>query len=163
MQEITYILDQASPRRATRIRRLISTTYRIYIWFSFPITMRKLSSLLESSALFLTVTCLYVSSPLSFNANKLLSDHFDQEVEASLRRDLPIITTPHAKDVLTSKGAEDSFNQVYDLGFFESMMVNLSSPGTSGKVPQTKVTGMPGKHVPTGFLEAVNDLVHAVR
>ena len=62
-----------------------------------------------------------------------------------------------------SKGAEDSFNQVYDLGFFEFMMVNVSSPGTSGKVPQMKVTGMPGKHVPTSFLEAVNDLVQAVR
>ena len=42
-------------------------------------------------------------------------------------------------------------------------MVNVSSPGTSGKVPQMKVTGMPGKHVPTSFVEAVNDLVQAVR
>jgi hypothetical protein len=89
--------------------------------------------------------------PLSFKANKFASDHFDQEVEASPRRDLPIITTPHAKDTLTSKGAEDSFNQAYDLGFFEFVMVNVSSPGTSDKVPRMKVTGMPGKHVPIGF------------
>lgn len=42
-------------------------------------------------------------------------------------------------------------------------MVNVSSPGISGKVPQMKVTGMPGKQVPTSFVEAVNDLVQAVR
>ena len=41
-------------------------------------------------------------------------------------------------------------------------MVNVSSPGTSGKVPRMKVTGMPGKHVLIGLLEAANDLVQAV-
>jgi hypothetical protein len=43
------------------------------------------------------------------------------------------------------------------------MIVNVSSPGTSDKVPRMIVIGMPGKRVPIGFLEAVNDLVQAVR
>lgn len=43
------------------------------------------------------------------------------------------------------------------------MMVNLLSSGTPGKVPQMKVAGMPGKHVPTGVIGAANDLVQAVR
>jgi hypothetical protein len=64
---------------------------------------------------------------------------------------------------LTGKGAHESFNQVYDLDFFQSMMVNLLSSGTPGKVPQMKVAGMPGKHVPTGVIGAANDLVQAVR
>jgi hypothetical protein len=63
---------------------------------------------------------------------------------------------------LTGKGAQESFNQVYDLDFFESMMVNLLSSGTSGRVQRMKVTGMPGKHVPTGVIGAANDLVQAV-
>jgi hypothetical protein len=58
---------------------------------------------------------------------------------------------------------EDSFNQVYDLGFFEFIIVKVSSPGTSSKVPQMKVTGVPDKHMPTSFVEAANDLVQAVR
>jgi len=90
------------------------------------------------------------------------ADHFDQEVEASLRRDLPIITTPHAKDSLTGKGQDESFNQVFDLDFFEHMMVNVSSTSASGKIPRIKVTGMPGKHVPSGVLGAANDFLHAV-
>jgi hypothetical protein len=126
--------------------------------------MGRLFSLLETSqhSFLLSPSCTYHPHSLPMPTT-LASDHFDQEVEASLRRDLPIVTTPHAKDTLTSKGAEDSFNQVYDLGFFEFMMVNVSSPGTSSKVPQMKVTGMPGKYVRTGFVEAANDLVQVVR
>jgi hypothetical protein len=99
---------------------------------------------------------------VSGDDTKFSSDHFDQEVEASLRRDLPIITTPHAKDKLTGKGAGESFNQVYDLDVFEFMMVNVSSSSTAGKVPRIKITGMPGKHVPTGVLGAANDFIQAV-
>ncbi|KAG9544513.1 Metallo-hydrolase/oxidoreductase, partial [Aureobasidium melanogenum] len=85
------------------------------------------------------------------------ADHFDQKVEASLRRSLPIITTPHAKDHLTSKGEEESFSRVYDLDFFQSMYVDIRKSGTTHeatnkKVPAVKVTGMPGKHVPQGML-----------
>lgn len=91
------------------------------------------------------------------------ADHFDQKVEESLRRDLPIITTPHAKESLTGKGEEESFNQVFDLDFFEFMMVNIgSSSSSSGKIPRIKVAGMPGKHVPDGVIGAANDLLKAV-
>jgi L-ascorbate metabolism protein UlaG (beta-lactamase superfamily) len=95
------------------------------------------------------------------------ADHFDEEVEASLRRSLPIITTPHAKDHLTSKGDDESFSRVYDLDFFESMFVDIRESGTaqgatSKKVPAVKVTGMPGKHVPQGLLSKANDLLGAV-
>lgn len=91
-------------------------------------------------------------------------DHFDQSVEASLRRDLPIITTPHAKDQLTSKGAQESFSNVHALDFFEQMFVDISSRTSSNqdKTPRVRVTGMPGKHVPTKPLQKLNNLLQAV-
>lgn len=88
------------------------------------------------------------------------ADHFDQEVEASLRRDLPIITTPHAKDHLASKG-DETFTEVFDLDFFQSMMVNVGSD--TSKTPRFKVTGMPGKHVPDGIIGAANDIAGLVK
>ncbi|KAI4128023.1 MAG: hypothetical protein LQ338_002914 [Usnochroma carphineum] len=87
-------------------------------------------------------------------------DHFDKQVEASLRRDLPIITTPHAKGHLTSKGEGVSFTAVHDLDFFEEMLVDVEGSG-KGR-PAIKVTGMPGKHVPPGVLGTLNDLINAV-
>ena len=90
-------------------------------------------------------------------------DHFDRKVEASLRRDLPIITTPHAKAHLISKGEGEDFSDVYDLDFYDSMMVDVTREGgRSGKSPAIKVTGMPGKHVPSGVIGTLNDLVNAV-
>lgn len=90
-------------------------------------------------------------------------DHFDQEVEASLRRDLPIITTPHAKEHLTTKDDGDSFTAVYDLDFFDEIVVDIDSVMSSGKgKPAIKVVGMPGKHVPPGVLGTLNDLLNAV-
>ncbi|KAL9023197.1 MAG: hypothetical protein Q9196_007346, partial [Gyalolechia fulgens] len=97
-------------------------------------------------------------------------DHFDQQVEESLRRDLPIITTPHAKEHLTGKkgGDEEAFTAVYDLDFFEDMLVDVEGSGgveddgKGGKRPAIKVTGMPGKHVPPGVLGTLNDLINAV-
>lgn len=89
-------------------------------------------------------------------------DHFDQKVEASLRRTLPIITTPHAKGCLTSKGEEENFKNVYDLDFFDSMMVDVMSEGGKDRIPSIKVTGMPGKHVPPGPLAIANDFLKAV-
>ncbi|CAK1365934.1 unnamed protein product [Cercospora beticola] len=54
------------------------------------------------------------------------ADHFDQKVEQSLRRDLPIITTPHAKECLTEKKSEEErFTQVYDLDHFESAILDI--------------------------------------
>ena len=93
------------------------------------------------------------------------ADHFDQEVEAKLRRTLPIITTPHAKKCLQSKGEQESFENVYALDFFDSMMVDVTTQQQDGKqnaVPSVKVTGMPGKHVPPGPLSVANDLLNAV-
>lgn len=90
-------------------------------------------------------------------------DHFDEKVEASLRRDLPIITTPHAKSHLQGKGEGEDFSDVYDLDFYHCMMVDVKKEGgQSEKSPAIKVTGMPGKHVPSGVLGTLNDLVKAV-
>lgn len=89
------------------------------------------------------------------------ADHFDEKVEASLRRSLPIITTPHAKDHLVGKGEGEAFSEVYDLDFFQSMFVDVVKT-EGGKKPAVKVTGMPGKHVPPGPLAMMNDLLGAV-
>ncbi|KAI4204786.1 MAG: hypothetical protein LQ350_000852 [Teloschistes chrysophthalmus] len=95
--------------------------------------------------------------------NASLLDHFDQKVEESLRRDLPIITTPHAKEHLTGKGENEAFTAVYDLDFFQDMLVDIAKGSDAGKgKPAIKVTGMPGKHVPPGVLGTLNDLVNAV-
>jgi hypothetical protein len=54
------------------------------------------------------------------------SDHFDQKVEESLRRDLPIITTPHAKSHLVNKAGEnEAFTAVYELDTFNSMFLEV--------------------------------------
>ncbi|KAI9818082.1 MAG: hypothetical protein M1827_000707 [Pycnora praestabilis] len=101
------------------------------------------------------------------------ADHFDQKVEESLRRDLPIITTPHAKSHLASKGSGEAFEDVYELDFFDSMMVDIVSVPKHEKydsldqqlpeqTPAIKVTGMPGKHVPDGILGTANDFLQAV-
>ncbi|KAL4862615.1 hypothetical protein BDV12DRAFT_178591 [Aspergillus spectabilis] len=89
-------------------------------------------------------------------------DHFDQHVEASLRRNLPIVTTSHAKSILTSKGP-DSFTNIYDLEPFQQMMINIKSDTTGHNSPGLRVTGMPGKHIPVGKpLEKLNELVGAI-
>ncbi|KAL9135450.1 MAG: hypothetical protein Q9175_003361 [Cornicularia normoerica] len=83
-------------------------------------------------------------------------------VEASLRRDLPIITTPHAKSHLSSanKDPSEAFTAVHDLDFFDECLVDIK-----GKKAAIKVTGMPGKHVPPGpggVAGKINDLLGAV-
>jgi len=94
------------------------------------------------------------------------ADHFDQEVEAKLRRDLPIITTPHAKESLVDKKAEgEKFEQVTSLDFWEGCIVkgpSQSGEGQDGKVSALKVVGMPGKHVPPGPLDTINEFLGAV-
>ncbi|KAL5362025.1 Metallo-hydrolase/oxidoreductase [Aspergillus floccosus] len=87
-------------------------------------------------------------------------DHFDQKVEASLRRDLPIITTPHAHSHLANKGA-DSFTHVSALNPFETAIVDIT--GSAGPRRQLRVTGMPGKHVPSNSIaESLNSLANAI-
>ena len=94
------------------------------------------------------------------------SDHFDDHVEATLRRSLPIITTPHAKSHLTAphKTPEEAFTSVHDLDFYDDIMVDIAS-NKKEKKPAIKVTGMPGKHVPPGpggVVGKLNDLIAAV-
>ncbi|PYH68138.1 MBL fold metallo-hydrolase [Aspergillus vadensis CBS 113365] len=92
-------------------------------------------------------------------------DHFDQKVEASLRRDLPIVTTPHAKSILTSKG-EDSFTRVSSVEVYEQLTVDIKhnqSDAQRQQRPKLRITGMPGKHIPVGKpLEKLNELVGAI-
>ncbi|OAG00412.1 Metallo-hydrolase/oxidoreductase [Paraphaeosphaeria sporulosa] len=89
-------------------------------------------------------------------------DHFDRLVEDKLKRELPIITTPHAKKCLEGKG-EESFTHVHALDFFESLQLDVKGEqATKQKKPSIKITGMPGKHVPPGPLAVANDLLGAV-
>lgn len=94
------------------------------------------------------------------------ADHFDQEVEASLRRDLPIITTPHAQSCLTSKGEDESFTNIHALDNWDNMFVDISGPtgldSNAAVRPRLRVEGMPGKHVGDGLLSKANDLLGAV-
>ncbi|KAI1407858.1 Metallo-hydrolase/oxidoreductase [Hypoxylon sp. FL1857] len=94
-------------------------------------------------------------------------DHFDRLVENSLNRAFDIITTPHAKDCLTSGSKDEPFQRVHALDFFDSMMLHIDKEnpthaGGYGKAPTIKVTGMPGKHVPPGPLAKINDILNAV-
>ncbi|RYP45134.1 hypothetical protein DL768_008492 [Monosporascus sp. mg162] len=96
-------------------------------------------------------------------------DHFDRPVEKSLNKAFDIITTPHAKECLTSAQAKDEpFQSVHDLDFFESLMLHVDGGSADrnadlrGKASVVKVTGMPGKHVPPGPLAKANDFLKAV-
>lgn len=92
------------------------------------------------------------------------ADHFDEKVEGSLRRDLPIVTTPHAKECLVDKKDDgEKFSAVTDLDFWESCVIGIEgSDLEGGKRAAIKVTGMPGKHVPPGPLDVINEFLHAV-
>jgi L-ascorbate metabolism protein UlaG (beta-lactamase superfamily) len=89
-------------------------------------------------------------------------DHFDREVEEKLTRDIPIITTPHAHECLTSKG-DESFTNVHALDFWETLLLDVDGEGVpGGKKASLKITGVPGKHVPPGPLNVANDILGAV-
>lgn len=78
-----------------------------------------------------------------------------------MRRDIPIITTPHAKKHLTS--GDDRFTSVFAIDPFEQIDVDIQGP-QGVKKPGLRVTGMPGKHVPPNrLIEGMNTLVNAVR
>ena len=126
----------------------------------FPFSTIPFSLSLISSHLALAILLNTHSHP-----SLLSSDHFDDHVEASLRRSLPIITTPHAKSHLTApaKTPEEAFTSVHDLDFYDDIMVDIASK--KEKRPAIKVTGMPGKHVPPGpggVVGKLNDLIAAV-
>ncbi len=63
-------------------------------------------------------------------------DHFDREVERKLDRGLPIVTTPHAADELTSKG------------FRGQGAEDLGDPDRHQGRRRVRVTSMPGTHGP---------------
>lgn len=90
-------------------------------------------------------------------------DHFDREVEDSLRRDLPIITTPHAYQHLSeAKGDGEAFTAVHPLDPFESLFVDDVANAHGSSI---KVTAMPGKHFPPGpgnVFGAMNDALGMV-
>lgn len=95
-------------------------------------------------------------------------DHFDQLVEKSLSRTFNIITTPHAKECLTSDGwKKDPFQPIHELDFFDMMLhIDRKDPSHScgyEQVPAAKErkcpTAMPGKHVPPGPPSKANDLL----
>jgi L-ascorbate metabolism protein UlaG (beta-lactamase superfamily) len=93
------------------------------------------------------------------------ADHFDEHVESHLRRDLPIITTPHAKQCLgpEKKGEQEAFTAVTPLDFWNSAIFEVTaSEGASnapnGLRPHVKVTGMPGSHIPPGPLNLAANL-----
>jgi hypothetical protein len=94
-------------------------------------------------------------------------DHLIKKLK-SLRRDLPIITTPHAKSHLANKAGENEvFTAVYELDTFDSMFLEVQPTAReafkdAGRLKAVKVTAMPGKHVPPGVLGTLNDLVGAV-
>jgi L-ascorbate metabolism protein UlaG (beta-lactamase superfamily) len=89
-------------------------------------------------------------------------DHFDREVEEKLTKDIPIITTPHAHECLTSKG-DQSFTNVHALDFWETLVLDVEQEGSArGKRQSLKITGVPGKHVPPGALNIANEILHAV-
>ncbi|KAJ6095092.1 hypothetical protein N7467_002605 [Penicillium canescens] len=91
-------------------------------------------------------------------ASDIFRDHFDQKVEASLRRDLPIVTTPQVKTRLISKD-QGSFTSVFALRPFEHVDIHIES--TDGpKQPRLRVTGMPGKNVTSKRL--LHALAHAI-
>ena len=84
-----------------------------------------------------------------------------------MRRDLPIISTPHAHTCLTTKKS-DPFTAVTALDHFQSCYLDIASPtpaassSTTSRLPAIKVSGMPGKHVKPGMLSTINDLLGAV-
>ncbi|KAH0844494.1 hypothetical protein AYO21_00965 [Fonsecaea monophora] len=90
------------------------------------------------------------------------ADHFDQVVEASLRRDLPILTTPHAHKHLTHKGHGEAFTAVQPLDAWESTLVNVTPSSIPKRQAQLRVTGMPGKHVGDGLVAKANDILGAI-
>jgi L-ascorbate metabolism protein UlaG (beta-lactamase superfamily) len=92
------------------------------------------------------------------------ADHFDENVETNLRRDLPIVTTPHAKEHLANKGDGESFTAVTALDAWETAFIDIGNGKSAGNgpKPRVKVVGMPGKHVPPGPLNIANEILGAV-
>ncbi|KAJ5769806.1 uncharacterized protein N7511_001857 [Penicillium nucicola] len=71
--------------------------------------------------------------------------YFDPKLEASLRRDIPIVTTPQVKTRLIAK-REEPFTSVSALRPFEHIDIHIADTEKS-RQPRIRITGMPGKNV----------------
>jgi L-ascorbate metabolism protein UlaG (beta-lactamase superfamily) len=78
-------------------------------------------------------------------------DHFDQLVEERLDKDLPIITTIHAKGELEGK----NFRQVVGLETWEEIEITKGAASL-------KITSMPGRHGPPVVDFALPDVMGSV-
>lgn len=89
------------------------------------------------------------------------ADHFDQHVEESLRRDIPIISTPEARSILGS--GEDPFTNLYDLDARRRLIVNLKCDLPGPEKPGMVIVATPAKHVPESRpVQMLNDFIGAV-
>ncbi len=92
------------------------------------------------------------------------ADYVEQLVQAELRRDLCIITTPHTKSCLAKRArGEDVFAAVPDLGFIRGLPrqhQNVVSDQLDSL--RSKLPGIAGKHVSLGPLSLANDVLKAV-
>ncbi|EAQ88551.1 hypothetical protein CHGG_05170 [Chaetomium globosum CBS 148.51] len=92
-------------------------------------------------------------------------DHFDREVQRVLGRDVPIVTTRHAKGCLEREGVEGgAFRAVVGVGEWEGVFMPVAEEVSSidGRVAAVRVTGLPGKHVPPGVVGVANEWLGAV-
>lgn len=85
---------------------------------------------------------------------------------------MPIVTTPHAKQHLDElKASDERFTAVTALDTYETAIVEINASGGEQKKkndlppnvrPALHITAMPGKHVPSGIIDKVNDLLGVV-
>lgn len=80
----------------------------------------------------------------------LHADHFDDLVAERLRRDIPIISTPHACENLKQQG----FVSLYPLQTWEKITIHKDEESIT-------ITSMPGKHT-LGVIDSINSVLHAI-
>jgi hypothetical protein len=81
----------------------------------------------------------------------LHGDHFDQLVAEKIRKDLPIISTPHACDNLKPQGHA----KLFPLQTWET--ISISKEGTDNEMT---ITSMPGKH--TLIPDVITDIANKI-
>lgn len=80
----------------------------------------------------------------------LHGDHFDDLVAERLRRNIPIISTPHACENLEPQG----FTSLYPLQTWEKITIQKGEDSIT-------ITSMPGKHT-LGVIESADSVLHAI-
>ncbi|CED82252.1 Predicted Zn-dependent hydrolase (beta-lactamase superfamily) [Phaffia rhodozyma] len=87
-------------------------------------------------------------------------DHFDTLVQSALRKDLPIISTPHAVESLKALG----FTNLTALDTWDELMIvptHVSSSSSSSQ-PSIRLVSTPGEHVSGPVVSTLNDIIGAV-